>query len=754
MTFIDTADVYGDGRSERLVGRFLAERPDAGLFVATKMGRRVEQRPEHYTLDNFRAWNDRSRENLGVETLDLVQLHCPPTPVYADDAVFDALDALVDGGAHPGLRRVGRDGARRRSRRSRGRRVASVQIILNAFRLKPLERVLPAARGGRRRDHRPRPARLRAAVAASTTSTPRSTPTTTATTTGTARRSTSGETFSGVPFEVGLAAVRELRGWSARTWPWPSSRCAGSSTSRASPPSSRAPATPSRREGNVAAAALPRAVGGAAGRGARGLRPPHPRRTSTTAGSAVEPEELAAAIKALSEWAERNAPQPESKLRVRVRDHLGVDPGGLEVVNEELSAYDHVNVQVALDALAEATGEAPEILGLSLEHGWRVGLTELAQGSYGGMTEPGPVEYVQIDVGDRVVSCLKSALLLVRDGEDRLVVLLAPPEEPGEGGLALQAMAPRRAIAEAWLARLRALMQEHNVYRGKVVAFGGSHPFHPAPLTVRVLPRIARGQIVLPDIALERIERHTAGLAKHRDRLRATGRHVKRGLLLHGPPGTGKTMTVMYLAGLMPERTVVLLTGEALAAVTPACALARSLEPAMVVLEDVDLIARHRAHFQATPFLFELLNAMDGLDEDADLIFVLTTNRAKDLEPALASRPGRIDLAVELPLPDAHARRRLLALYGEGLPLEVADWEPVVAATEGTSPAFIRELFRRAALIAAEEDDGASVTPETILEAVAELKDRSGRLTATLLGAAQPEDDEEDEDEEGGWSAG
>ena len=126
----------------------------------------------------------------------------------------------------------------------------------------------------------------------------------------------------------------------------------------------------------------------------------------------------------------------------------------------------------------------------------------------------------------------------------------------------------------------------------------------------------------------------------------------------------------------------------------------------MVVLEDVDLIARHRAHFQATPFLFELLNAMDGLDEDADLIFVLTTNRAKDLEPALASRPGRIDLAVELPLPDAHARRRLLALYGEGLPLEVADWEPVVAATEGTSPAFIRELFRRAALIAAEEDDG------------------------------------------------
>ena len=78
VTFFDTADVYGDGRSERLVGRFRAGRPD--VFVATKMGRRVEQVPENYVAANFREWNDRSRRNLGVDTLDLVQLHCPPTP--------------------------------------------------------------------------------------------------------------------------------------------------------------------------------------------------------------------------------------------------------------------------------------------------------------------------------------------------------------------------------------------------------------------------------------------------------------------------------------------------------------------------------------------------------------------------------------------------------------------------------------------------------------------------------------------------
>ncbi|QIQ01073.1 aldo/keto reductase [Streptomyces liangshanensis] len=145
VTFFDTADVYGDGRSEQLIGRYLKDRPDAGVFVATKMGRRAEQLPENYTLDNFRAWNDRSRANLGTDTLDLVQLHCPPSAVIASDAVYDALDTLVDERriaayavsvetCAEALAAIARPG------------VASVQIILNAFRLKPLEEVLPAAR--------------------------------------------------------------------------------------------------------------------------------------------------------------------------------------------------------------------------------------------------------------------------------------------------------------------------------------------------------------------------------------------------------------------------------------------------------------------------------------------------------------------------------------------------------------------------------------------------------------------------------
>ncbi|MEV4945689.1 aldo/keto reductase [Streptomyces sp. NPDC053755] len=144
VSFFDTADVYGDGRSERLIGRFLRERPDAGVLVATKMGRRMPLDPALYTLDNFRAWVDRSRRNLGVDRLDLVQLHCPPTPVYSSPAAFDALDTLVEEDriaaygvsvetCSEALTAIARPGT------------ASVQIILNPFRLKPLEEVLPAA---------------------------------------------------------------------------------------------------------------------------------------------------------------------------------------------------------------------------------------------------------------------------------------------------------------------------------------------------------------------------------------------------------------------------------------------------------------------------------------------------------------------------------------------------------------------------------------------------------------------------------
>ena len=144
VTFYDTADVYGDGRSEQIVGRFVADHADAGFTVATKMGRRLDQVPANYVESNFRAWLDRSRKNLGVDTIDLVQLHCPPSAVIDDDATYDVLDALVSEGviAAYGVSVETCDQALSAITRPN---LASVQIILNAFRMKPLDAVLPAA---------------------------------------------------------------------------------------------------------------------------------------------------------------------------------------------------------------------------------------------------------------------------------------------------------------------------------------------------------------------------------------------------------------------------------------------------------------------------------------------------------------------------------------------------------------------------------------------------------------------------------
>ncbi len=208
VTLFDTADVYGDGRSETLIGRFLADRPDAGITVATKMGRRQEQVKENYTPENFRAWTERSRRNLRTDTLDLVQLHCPPTDVIEDDATYDALDALVADGAIAAYGVSVETSAQALAAIARPN-VTNVQIIVNPFRLKPLDEVLPAA------DAAGVAVFARVPLASGMLSGKYTADTTFA---ANDHRSYNrqgeafdrGETFSGVDYEVGLAASREL----------------------------------------------------------------------------------------------------------------------------------------------------------------------------------------------------------------------------------------------------------------------------------------------------------------------------------------------------------------------------------------------------------------------------------------------------------------------------------------------------------------------------------------------------------------
>lgn len=191
----------------------------------------------------------------------------------------------------------------------------------------------------------------------------------------------------------------------------------------------------------------------------------------------------------------------------------------------------------------------------------------------------------------------------------------------------------------------------------------------------------------------------------------------------------------MHLVGRMPGRTTILTTGRGLGLIETVAKMARQLAPSMVVLEDVDLVAEERTMpgFGGKTVLFELLNEMDGLREDEDVIFVLTTNRPDILEPALAARPGRVDLAVELPLPDADGRRRLLELYSRGLTLDGVDLQALIDRTEGASPAYVKELLRKSAIHALEAGHGGVVRADDVVGALEELAE-GGRLAERILG--------------------
>jgi hypothetical protein len=422
-------------------------------------------------------------------------------------------------------------------------------------------------------------------------------------------------------------------------------------------------------------------------------------------------------------------------LRERLRDHLGVEPEQVPVVASSFPSYDLPNVQLAVEAWFDEY-DVIGLVGSNRGHHSLGELLELAQYDRFGV---GAVDYqrLQIDV-DEEMDCVAFGIYLGVRGDDRYVALLrgANPQY-GRMSVDLEVLATEKAAGDRFLGALAELIREHNVFRGKVVSFEGHEFGHGVgPFRLHPRPGITRADVVLPDGVLERVEREVIGIAEHRETLLSAGQHLRRGVLLYGPPGTGKTHTVRYLLSRLPAFTVVLLAGTSIGFIAQACALARMLQPALVVLEDCDLVAEARDYSRGmeNPLLFQVLNEMDGLAEDADVAFLLTTNRADLLEPALMQRPGRVDLAVEVPLPDSEGRARLLNLYGPGLQLAPDAIEEVVAQTEGTTASFMKELVRRTVLLAAES--GATPDADHLRTAVTELLSSRDALTRRLLGAS------------------
>jgi hypothetical protein len=442
-----------------------------------------------------------------------------------------------------------------------------------------------------------------------------------------------------------------------------------------------------------------------------------------------------------------------SPLRELLDAHLGADSSAVPVVSESFMPYDHANVQLAVDAYLDQEGRSFELHGATGQQRHYGSFSDLIEQSRWNVVGLGSVDFENVPIGpDETLACVKFGLYLIDDRGAKLVLLMRGVDErTGQMTGTLEVLGSDREASRALLDDVRRLMVELNVFRGQVLAFGESQMGNVmiGPIVFMRRPGLERDHLILPDDVLASVEREVFGMAEQRDRLRASGQHVKRGVLLWGPPGTGKTHTVRYLMSRLREHTVFVLTGGGLHMVRAACALARMLQPAVVVLEDIDLVAQHREVYgmSGNPLLFDVLNEIDGIAEDADVTFVLTTNRADLLEPALAARPGRVDLAVEIGLPDGEARRRLIELYGRGLSLQLTDVDAVIRRTGGVTASFIKELMRKSALVSAQSSDGGTVievTDASVAEALDELLSERSALTRALLGGAGSDDLAED----------
>ena len=437
----------------------------------------------------------------------------------------------------------------------------------------------------------------------------------------------------------------------------------------------------------------------------------------------------------MNRWPWSAKPQ-QRKLRDLIERHLAIELAQAQSVTHGLQPAEQVNMQRVIDRWAEAERPAVEPIGFIAAEGF-FGDDALVKALVVDRLIQAPVEREPLECGVReTFDGVARGLFLLRRQGVPVVVAFRTVRSVFDLPL-FEVIAPRRETARETLATALDEVRRHSVYRGRAIAVERVAAFR-EEIKVRFheIRPTHRDEIVLPGEVLEVIERNVLGMLKHAPALRAAGRSMRRGLLFHGPPGTGKTMMVRYLSHACRDHTVVLLTRSSSLPVREACQIARLLAPSIVVLEDVDILAEDRQTNRCPLVLHDLLDEMDGLGPRDEVTFLLTTNRPEILEPALAGRPGRIDQAIAFPLPDDAGRRRLFGVYGKGLDLSALDLEEWVAQTAGSSPAFIEELLRKAALLVAERD-GQSVLKlgdDDLRAALRELVLFGGELTQRLLG--------------------
>lgn len=425
-------------------------------------------------------------------------------------------------------------------------------------------------------------------------------------------------------------------------------------------------------------------------------------------------------------------------LLATLTDHLGMPPHELSVVVEEIPEHRLVDLDILLESIA-ARDPNSRLTGIGGgDQRNHMSLSDMVQQAQMFMRFPlAQPDYTNQPVGpdEQRQTVALGLRLFIYDGAPLALLQRQAKPSFGRQFATVEVLATTAQIVASFLTEVRRGMERQSVFKGQVISLTASE-YDPnmGGVTFVRRPELSSNDVILPDGVLTRVEDHTLGIGRQAKFLKAHGQHLKRGLLLYGPPGTGKTHTVRYLLSQSQGTTVVLLSGGSLARISGAAKLARALAPSIVVMEDCDLIAEDRSFGNGSqPLLFEVLDAMDGLDSDSDVAFVLTTNRVEMLERALAQRPGRVDLAVEIPLPSESERLALLRLYSSNLSFSEPTLQAAAVRTAGTTASLAKELMRRAVVEAALAEEEPS--DSHLISAVEQIMEDSEALTRSLLGS-------------------
>jgi hypothetical protein len=370
---------------------------------------------------------------------------------------------------------------------------------------------------------------------------------------------------------------------------------------------------------------------------------------------------------------------------------------------------------------------------------------------------PAALEYDSFDIGeDQPKQVVRDSLWFAQHGSANIAVLWTSSVQ--HSGCGMESLlridvahenGADESFVKEFFDRIESTVKQSASYRGKILSLDDESDYsgNSIGIVVHRLEPTRREDVILPEPTIRLLERNLIRFVEQRPELARLGMPTKKGLLLYGPPGTGKTHTIRFLAGSLKGHTVLLATAEQVGKLSQYMALARLLQPSILVIEDVDLIGRERDGIEVgrESLLNRLLNEMDGLRSDAEILFLLTTNRPEALERALAARPGRVDQAIEFPLPDELGRRKLVQLYAAGAAISDDVVEHTARVTDGVSASFIKELMRRSIQFNLEcrtNGDAVKILQNDVDQAIEEMLFSGGTLNRALLGADGAEPDE------------